>query len=82
MDLRKLTQTQAALAYTADFKYIVAKLNINDISKINKYYSGLKDDVKDELAKILNLPTNFNKYTRLAIKINHRLFKQKKEKRM
>lgn len=44
------------------------------------YYQGLKEAVKDEISRILEPPTDFGKYSELAIKIDNQLYSRKQER--
>ncbi|KAK2005241.1 hypothetical protein LZ32DRAFT_546471, partial [Colletotrichum eremochloae] len=56
--------------YIVEFRRLVARLNITNKSLIFIFYSRLKEDVKDKLAKIINTPKDFLLYVKLTIKIN------------
>jgi hypothetical protein len=78
--IRKLHQHKAASEYLTKFRYLAAKLNWTDENMIDSFYEGLKDEVKDEICKILDLPTDFNSYTRRCVMIDNRLFERRMEK--
>jgi hypothetical protein len=45
------------------------------------YYNGLKDEVKDEVSKILTLLTKLNEYIQLAVQIDEALYSCRQEKK-
>lgn len=79
--IRKLKQTKAASEYLSEFRYIAAKLNWSNENLIDEFYRNLKDDVKDELVKNMDPPTDFAQYAKLAVMIDNRLFERRMEKR-
>ena len=48
---------------------------------IEHFYHGLKDEVKDEINKILDTPMELGKYMDLAVRIDNQLYQQRLEKR-
>ena len=48
---------------------------------INAYYTGLKDNVKDEISRIEESPVNFNTLVEKSIKIDNRAYEQVLEKK-
>ncbi|KAK6223176.1 gag protein [Colletotrichum tabaci] len=78
-DLANLRQKGAATHYAAEFRRICARLDYTNATKIFLFYEGLKEDIKDELSKQDRLD-DFLQYAELAVKIDNRLFKQRKEK--
>ncbi|KAL0929980.1 reverse transcriptase domain protein [Colletotrichum truncatum] len=78
-ELNNLRQTKSAIHYAAEFRRLCATLDMTDESKIFIFYSGLKDEVKDEIVK-LDKPEDFLSYTELAIKIDNRLYERRREK--
>ncbi|KAF5528236.1 Retrotransposon-derived protein PEG10 [Colletotrichum aenigma] len=78
-DLSYLRQTKSATLYAAEFRRLAARLHITDESKVFAFYQGLKDEVKDEIAK-LETPPSFLAYVEHAIKIDNRLYKRRKER--
>ncbi|KAF6784757.1 reverse transcriptase domain protein, partial [Colletotrichum musicola] len=78
-DLSALRQTKSATHYAAEFRRIGAQLDLTEESRIYMFYQGLKDEVKDELAK-LDRPDDFLQYADLAIRIDNRLWERRREK--
>ncbi|KAF5518367.1 hypothetical protein CGCA056_v011168 [Colletotrichum aenigma] len=66
-DLSHLRQTKSATLYAAEFRRLAARLHMTDESKVFAFYQGLKDEVKDEMAK-LETPPSFLAYVEHAIK--------------
>jgi hypothetical protein len=79
-ELARLRQTTSASAYSVEFRRIMAQLDWNDAPKMDAFYRGLKDAVKDELIKD-ERPGSFDQYVQDAIKIDNRLFERQLEKR-
>lgn len=79
-ELTKLRQTTSASAYATEFRRLITLLDMTEASQISTFYNGLKDDVKDELARNLNLPEDFLEYCTLAIQIDTRLYERRTEK--
>jgi hypothetical protein len=79
--LKSLRQTKSANSYAADFRQESAILGWDDEPLIASFYEGLKDRVKDELAKERNPPDKLGDYVELAVMIDNRLFERDQEKR-
>lgn len=80
-ELETLNQKASASAYTTEFKRIVARLDCTDDTRIMLYYQGLKEEVKDEISRILDLPTDFSRYTELVVRIDNQLHARRTEKK-
>ncbi|KAF5519208.1 Retrotransposon-derived protein PEG10 [Colletotrichum aenigma] len=78
-DLSHLRQTKSATLYAAEFRRLAARLHMTDESKVFAFYQGLKDEVKDEMAK-LETPPSFLAYVEHAIKVDNRLYERRKER--
>ncbi|KAF5523651.1 hypothetical protein CGCA056_v005464 [Colletotrichum aenigma] len=78
-DLSHLQQTKSATLYAAEFRRLAARLHMTDESKVFAFYQGLKDEVKDEMAK-LETPPSFLAYVEHAIKVDNRLYERRKER--
>ncbi|KAF5496787.1 Retrotransposon-like protein 1 [Colletotrichum aenigma] len=78
-DLAHLRQTKSTSLYAAEFQRIASQLDMTNESKVFAFYQGLKDDVKDEMAKV-DEPPSFRDYVEHAVKIDNRLFERRKEK--
>lgn len=78
--LRNLRQKGSAADYTAKFQQIASHLQWDVGSLMAAYYSGLKDEVKDDLAKE-DRPDTMAKYSAMAVRIDNRLYERRMEKR-
>ena len=78
-DLLKLRQTKSAADYTAHFTRLSAATNWEDAALTAIFYAGLKDGVKDEIARG-ERPDNLRAMTIMAIRIDNRLYERRKEK--
>lgn len=74
-----LKQHRSASEYAAKFRQLSTHLGWEDGPLMSQFYSGLKDDVKDELSK-QDRPDEFSKYIAIAVRIDNRLFERKKER--
>lgn len=79
-ELNNLRQTKSASEYATEFRRIIPHLDLTEETKISAFYSGLKDDVKDEISKIMEQPDEFLDYCTLAIRIDTRLFERRSER--
>ncbi len=59
--------------YIVEFKRIVARLDLGEITLILYFYEGLYDNVKDEISKE-DRPDNLYEFIRKVIRINNRLY--------
>ena len=63
-----------------DFRQIISILNWNDEAYVLLFYWELKDEVKNELAKIEWLD-NLDDIIRIAVQIDNQLWKRQQEKK-
>ena len=77
--LRSLRQTTSASSYSTSFQQIVSFLEWDDAALSYAFYNGLKDSVKDELAKD-DRPASLSALMEKAIKIDNRQFERSREK--
>jgi Retrotransposon gag protein/Zinc knuckle len=77
--LMQLRQTGSASNYTSEFRKITSKLDWNDEAYMAQYYQGLKDALKDELAR-QESPDDLDELIRIAVRIDNRLYERKLEK--
>ncbi|KAM0717753.1 hypothetical protein Q7P37_006085 [Cladosporium fusiforme] len=71
-DVQRIYQKGSAARYRAEFQILAAKTSWNDEALAAQFYRGLKDVVKDEIARGERPTTTEDMYT-LAIKIDERL---------
>lgn len=80
--IRRLKQGKGSvLVYSARFRRLAAETGYNNEAKIALFRTGLNDDVKDVLATLLEEPSEFESFMNFCVKIDHRLFDRKMEKR-
>jgi hypothetical protein len=72
--------TRSALTYSTEFHELAQEAEFNDSAMISGFYSGLREDVKDALAPIRDLPTTFLEYSQVVVSIDNRLFERRQEK--
>jgi hypothetical protein len=77
--LERIKQTKSASSYAAQFRQIVSKLNWEDDALMTWFYRGLRDEVKDELARE-DRPDQLHEYITRAVKIDNRLYERRQEK--
>ena len=73
--LYELRQRGSAAEYLTQFQQHSTLLDWDDSAKASKFYHGLKDSIKDELARI-GRPNNWDELTQAAIRIDNRLFER------
>ncbi|KAM0712543.1 hypothetical protein Q7P37_011640 [Cladosporium fusiforme] len=79
-DVQRIYQKGSAARYRAEFQILAAKTSWNDEALAAQFYRGLKDVVKDEIARGERPTTTEDMYT-LAIKIDERLYERLLEKK-
>ncbi|KAM0721484.1 hypothetical protein Q7P37_002408 [Cladosporium fusiforme] len=79
-DVQRIYQKGSAAQYRAEFQILAAKTSWNDEALAAQFYRGLKDVVKDEIARGERPTTTEDMYT-LAIKIDERLYERLLEKK-
>jgi reverse transcriptase-like protein/uncharacterized protein DUF4939/aspartyl protease len=78
--LQHLTQRGSAANYTADFQSLAARTKWDEAALQARYYQGLKDKVKDEIARS-EKPDDLQEMIQLAVKIDNRLYERTLEKK-
>jgi len=78
--IQNIRQRNSAAKYKAEFQILVAKLNWNDEAIAAQFYQGLKENIKDEIAKG-DRPTTFKGMSDLAIKIDTRIWERQLERK-
>ncbi|SLM33636.1 gag protein [Lasallia pustulata] len=79
-DIQRLKQTKSAADYTDQFKRISAATNWGEAALTAQYYHGLKEGVKDEIARG-ERPDTLRNMTLMAVRIDNRLYERQREKR-
>ncbi|CAG8780078.1 2024_t:CDS:2 [Cetraspora pellucida] len=78
--IRKLTQgTRPASSYASEFRQIASDLDWSEAALIDRFRTGLKNDVKD-LLLTLEDPTSLNDAISKAVRCNNRLFERRQER--
>src|SRR5436190_7063672 len=77
--LEHLRQKGSTSNYAADFRQIASVLDWDDEAYVSLFYRGLKDGVKDELAKI-EWPDDLDDMVTIAVRIDNRLWERQQEK--
>jgi hypothetical protein len=77
--LFRVRQQGPATKYKADFHTLAARVDWNDQAFAAQFYQGLKDSVKDEIARG-ERPTSLKEMEDLAIKIDTRIWERQQEK--
>jgi hypothetical protein len=79
--LQALKQTKSVLKYWTDFAVLAAKLPWGDEALKDSFYSGLKSDIKDELARMLIPPATLLALKDYAVQIDTRIHQRDYERR-
>jgi hypothetical protein len=80
-DIKNLKQWGSGAVHAAKFKALAALVPWDETYLREAFYDSLKDEVKDELCKILNPPTKLNEYIQLAVQIDALLYSRRQEKK-
>ena len=75
----QLRQTGSAADYTAKFRKIESKIDWDENALIAQYYQGLKESLKDELAR-QERPSKLAEFVELAVRLDNRLYERKLER--
>ena len=78
--IQNLRQRGSAATYTSEFQRYSGRTDWNDDALKAQYYRGLKDSVKDEIARS-ERPDSLHDMIELAIKIDNRAYERQLEKR-
>lgn len=78
--IQALKQKGSAVTYTAEFQQHATLTNWGDEAICDQYYMGLKDHVKDEIARA-DKPDDLKEMIELAQKIDNRHYERQLEKR-
>jgi hypothetical protein len=80
--IRRLRQGKGSVvSYASKFRRLASDTGFNDEAKIEIFKNGLIDEVKDVLAGILDEPPGFEQFINFCIKIDHRLYARRVEKK-
>jgi hypothetical protein len=80
--IRRLKQGKnSVVTYAAKFRRLAADTGYNSDAKVSMFRSGLNDDVKDVLSTALEEPTEFEDFINYCIKIDHRIYDRRLEKK-
>ena len=77
--INELKQKGSASKYASEFQQLAGRLNWTNKPLIAQFYRGLKDSVKDEVARVQR-PSDFQEMVMLAVQIDNRLHERKMEK--
>src|SRR5579871_4577319 len=77
--MQQLQQTGSAASYTAEFRRIESKLDWDENALIAQYYKGLKESLKDELAR-QERPDRLRELIEVVVRLDNRLYERKLEK--
>lgn len=73
--MSRLRQTMFMDEYTSRFKQVIATLEWEDASLIDRFYKGLKKEVKDRI-NVLDQLKEFIAYVVLATRIDIRMYQR------
>jgi hypothetical protein len=79
--IESLRQTGSCARYASKFRELLVYVNFNTSTTIQKYYEGLKDEVKDLLLTVHKPPTEFDEYVTLTVTIDNRLHRREVERK-
>jgi hypothetical protein len=79
ISIRNLRQTGSASSYNSLFTELSNRINWNDSALKSQFYHGLKKEIKDELAKMLDIPESLERFKSLIISLDNRMFSRRKE---
>jgi hypothetical protein len=79
--IQGLRQKGAATAYAAEFQQYSFRTSWNDDALMAQFYRGLKDSVKDEMARMDNRGKNLQALITNAIRIDNRLYERSLERK-
>jgi hypothetical protein len=69
--IENLWQTGSCMNYVSKFHKLLVYVNFNTSTTIQKYYKGLKDEVKDLLLTVHSPPMDFDNYVDLIVTIDN-----------
>lgn len=78
--LNRLNQKGSAAHYASEFQQISSHLEWDEQALADRFYRGLRDNVKDEIARLEHRPTTIHAMIEAAVRIDNRLFERKMER--
>jgi hypothetical protein len=79
ISIRNLRQTGSTSSYNFLFIELSNRINWNDSTLKSQFDYGLKKEIKDELAKMLDIPELLEKFKSLIIFLDNRIISKRKE---
>ena len=79
--LHHLRQQRSASEYAVRFRQLSSTLGYPDKALIDKFYRGLKEEVKDEVIKVRPAPIDLTEYIEMAVAIDNVLYERRMEKK-
>jgi hypothetical protein len=79
--LQSIQQRGPVSKYKAEFQTLVVKTNWDNEAVTSHFYRGLKDVIKDKIAKRDTRPTTFQEMYEVALRINERMYERQMEKK-
>jgi hypothetical protein len=79
--LQNIQQRGPVSKYKAEFQTLVVKTNWDNEAVTSHFYRGLKDVIKDEIAKRDARPTTFQEMYEVALRIDERMYERQMEKK-
>ena len=74
--IEHLKQMGACSVYASKFRELLVHVDFSEATKIQKFYEGLKEEVKDLFVSVKDPPTIFDDYVDLAISIDNRVHRR------
>ncbi|PGG94928.1 hypothetical protein AJ80_10088 [Polytolypa hystricis UAMH7299] len=79
--IRRIRQTRDAAGYLAEFQRLAAVLDWNDSALAGAAYDGLKEEVKDEIARLEEQPNMLSEMIKHAVHIDTRIWERHLEQK-
>jgi hypothetical protein len=80
-ELKRLKQTSSVAVYASEFQRLRAYIGWNDKALYDRFYDGLRDNVKDDLARLEKRPVLLSELIRQAQQIDIRIVERLTERR-
>lgn len=68
------------LTYLTSFNRLLTETRWPEEKRVSLFYKGLRDELKDALAHIVDLPEDYSDFVDLVVKLEHRLGERKGDK--